>query len=202
MPRLLGPLLLLLPKRRLVNQEVRPCAASTTAAHGGCSRNTTSRPGRFGPTIPSALTFRPSASSTVSPRCTFPTSALQEHRPPALCRIKPPGRSCSLSAYPTDPPPCSVRRRECRTHHVARCPLHVARQRRRASARGFDFERDSLDAELNRLAKYLPSRPWARRGASARRAPVTRASASARSPEKMIGVKVREEDLRQGKAHP
>src|ERR1051325_4723944 len=77
-----------------------PSPPPPTAARAGVSPvNTPPRPGRFAPTIPSALTVRPSASATVSPFCNFP------HKGPsgtpasrAFSGSNRPGRSCSLSA--------------------------------------------------------------------------------------------------------
>src|SRR6266550_1160766 len=161
MPRLLRPLLLLLPKRRLVNQEISPL------------RRIHDR--RAGPRV-AGKHYQP-------PRTLRPDNAVRGHCPPVrqshrltslqlppqvsfrnarrarLLRIKPPRTLVLLERVPDRPPPM------LRGEGVDRIPVATSASPNlhnlpRLDFNDLDFERDSLDAELKRLREQLLRPLW------------------------------------------
>src|SRR2546426_11148114 len=162
MPRLLGPLLLLLPKRRLVNQKIRPLCRIDDRCAGPGVTGEHHEPSRavgphnafrsHGPTVRQSDRF-----ALAEPA---PQRAFRDPRRPRLVHVEPPAplvlaqRVTHRSATVLGPeyvdlgrlPPPGSRL----PNHFAW--LHLA---------DLDLERNTLHSQLDRLAKHLlrPFRP-------------------------------------------
>src|SRR5205823_5621790 len=203
MPRLLGPLLLLLPKRRLVNQQVR----SLRRIHHCRTRPRVPSKhdhaaGTFGPHDPLGAHLPPVRQLDRLTLLQLPPQVSFRNAGGArFVGIKPPGTLMLLERVP-DGTPTMLGAEHV---NVVRFPFPVSRFPNHLTGLHLDdinVERDSLDAELKRLRKQFlrslrPVQPHrVRTGLQAERTDQTDDS------EKMIGVEMREEDLGQREAHP
>src|SRR6266550_7873360 len=199
MPRLLGPLLLLLPKRRLVNQEIGPL------------RRVHHR--RAGPSVP--------GKHHQPPRTLRPDNAVRSHCPPVrqshrltslqlppqvpfrnarrprLLGIKPPGTLVLLERVPDRSP--TVLGPEYMNLVAVPLPAPRALLPQRHPGLYLDdvhLERHSFHPELKGLREQLlrPLRPIQPHRLRSHLQP--KGPDQSDHPEKMIGMKMREEDLR------
>src|SRR5207248_4593201 len=203
MPRLLGPLLLLLPKRRLVNQQVRPLRR----VHHRGTRPRVARenhqPARALRAHDPLGTHRPPVrqSDCLTLLQLPPQVPFRHAGRPRFVRIKPPG-TLMLTQRISHRSAAMLRREHV---NLVRLPPPGSRLPNRFAwlhLDDFDLERNALHPELNRLAEYLlsPPRPIQPHRLGARLQP-QRANQSDHAKE-VVRVKMREEDLRQRKAHP
>src|SRR5205807_3767384 len=205
-PRLLGALLLLLAKRRLMDEQIRPLRR----IHHSRTR----------PRVPGKHDDAPGTLRADDAVRTYCPPVRQLHRltllqlPPQvsfrnaglarLVRIEPP-RPLVLAQCVADGSPTVLGAKHLNLVRGARCavaavvgPYHVAR----FDLSDVDPERNSLDTQLDCLAKHFLGalRAIQYHWLGARLQP-ERTNQPDHS-EKMVGVKMREEDLGQGEAHP
>src|SRR2546425_2888678 len=200
MPRLLGPLLLLLPERRLVNQEIGPlrriddrrAGPRVTGEHHQPPRTLRSHNplGTHGPPV--------RQSDCLAPLQLPPQVSFRNAGRPRLLRIEPPGTFVLLERVPDRPP--TVLRGE----GVDRIPVAAGASANlpRLDFNDLNLEGNSLHSELDRLAEYLLRAFRAIQHHGLRPRLKSERADQSDHPEKMVGVKMREEDLRQREAHP
>src|SRR6184192_580042 len=203
MPRLLGPLLLLLPKRRLVNQQIRPLRR----VHHRGTRPRVARenhqPARALRAHDPLGTHRPPVrqSDCLTLLQLPPQVPFRNAGRPRFVGIKPPG-TLMLTQRISHRSAAMLRREHV---NLVRLPPPGSRLPNRFAwlhLNDLDFERHPLDSELNRLAEYLlsPPRPIQPHRLGACLQP-QRANQSDHAKE-VVRVKMSEEDLRQREAHP
>src|SRR5881409_3345906 len=162
MPRLLRPLLLLLPKRRLVNQEISPlrridhrCAGPSVAGKHYQPPGTLGTHNPLGAHLPPVHQLDRLAPLQLPPQVSFRNAGCAR-----LLGIEPPWPLMLLERVPDRSPPM------LRGEGVDRIPVAASASPNlhnlpRLDFNDLDFERDSLHPELKRLRKQLlrPLRP-------------------------------------------
>src|SRR5947209_884734 len=202
MPRLLGALLLLLPKRRLMDEQIRPLRSVDDASTGPRVTREHNQPTR-------PLRAHDPLGAHCPPvrqcdRLTFlqlpPQGSLRHARGARFLRIEPPGAFMLLEGVP-DGPPTVVSSKHVNVVPFP-FPLSPFPNYPWSHFLDLDLERHPLHAELNRLAKDLLPSLRAVQPHGVRTRLETERTDQPDHAEKMVRVEMREENLGQSKAHP